>query len=62
MQSNSFDRLFGIDEALLQKVTHQGVVVTQGRSSEIVAFVGVPLKIRKNLISITAAGRNHLFT
>lgn len=62
MPSNSFDRLFGINEALLQKVTHQGVVVTEGRSSETVVFVRVPLENKKNLISITAAGCNHHFT
>lgn len=60
--SNISDELFGIDEALLQKVTHQGVVVAERRSSEAVVFVGVPLKSRKNLVSVTAAGWNHHFT
>lgn len=56
MSSNSCDRLFGIDEALLQEVTHQGVVVAERRSSEAVVFISVPLKSRSSLISISTAG------
>lgn len=56
MSPNSFDRLFWIDKALLQEVTHQGVVVAEGRSSEAVVFIRVPLKGRKSLVSVTTAG------
>lgn len=44
---DSFSHLFRIEEAFLQKVTHEGVCMMIGLSTERVILVSIPLKLKQ---------------